>query len=352
MADGWIKLHRKMRDWQHYQRPSVRLVFEELLFCANTKVEWFHGIKVNRGETMVSIETICDYTGFSRATVVAALKILEETKEIKRSKCWRGTRTKIINFDKYQDNASSESSIESSSTSSSISSIESSIESSSKIKPQKESSSKIELQTELLIEPQTELLTIPEQEIKKEKKDKNNIILSSPNGEESVCTDPPIPNEVKSVVDFWNKSVSGYGAVMPKVRSASGKRATAIKARIREFGLEVVYEVISKACQSDFMNGKNNRGWTANFDWIFLPTNFQKVLEGNYDNKTNQIQNESQYGRNFTTQSSGYYHTGDEGREQRATKVAATIASRLAESAAREAAIRNGDAVPEQDVPF
>ena len=146
MEDGWIKLHRKMREWQHYQRPSVRLVFEELLFCANTKPAWFHGIKVNRGETMVSIETICAYTGFARATVVAALKILEETKEIKRSKCWRGIRTKIVNFDKYQDNGSSESSIVRSS------------------------------KTELLIEPQselqTELLIEPEQELKKDKKEK------------------------------------------------------------------------------------------------------------------------------------------------------------------------------------
>ena len=117
MEEGWIKLHRKMREWQHYQRPSVRLVFEELLFCANTNAVWFHGIKINRGETIVSIDTICTFTGFSRATVVAALKILEDTKEIKRSKCWRGTRTKILNFDKYQNISSSTSSVEGSSNS-------------------------------------------------------------------------------------------------------------------------------------------------------------------------------------------------------------------------------------------
>ena len=114
MEDGWIKLHRKMRKWQHYQRPSVRLVFEELLFCANTKAGWFHGIRINRGETVVSISSICEYTGFARATVVEALKVLVDTQEIERTRCFKGIKTKIINFDKYQGNDSVSSSASSS----------------------------------------------------------------------------------------------------------------------------------------------------------------------------------------------------------------------------------------------
>lgn len=157
---GWIKLHRKMREWQHYQRPTVRLVFEELLFCANTEEQWFHGIKIKRGETVVSIDALCAYTGFARATVVEALKILEDSKEIKRTKCWRGARTKIINFDKYQGSEPAESG----STSSS--------ESSSNNELQNKSSSQAELHTEL----HTELLTELEQEyIKNNKKHNNNI---------------------------------------------------------------------------------------------------------------------------------------------------------------------------------
>jgi len=111
MEDGWIKLHRKMREWQHYQRPSVRLVFEELLFCANTKPGWFHGIKVNRGETVVSIASICEYTGFSNKTVVEALKVLVETGEITRERCSTGIKTTILNFDKYQSNECVEASV-------------------------------------------------------------------------------------------------------------------------------------------------------------------------------------------------------------------------------------------------
>ena len=28
-----------------------------------------------------------------------------------------------------------------------------------------------------------------------------------------------------------------------------------------------------------------DRGWMITFDWFLLPSNFQKVLEGNYDNR-------------------------------------------------------------------
>ncbi len=265
-----------MREWQHYQRPSVRLVFEEVLFCANTKPGWFHGIKVNRGETIVSIETICGYTGFARATVVAALKILEDTKEIKRSKCWRGTRTKIINFDKYQDNVSSE------------------------------SSSKTELQTELLIEPQTELQTElliePKQEVKKDKKEKNNIDANA-SSSGAAAPDPDLSSQESvdfvGLIKFFNRTMDEAGAIIPRCKSCDGKRREFVRARIREHGLDAVYEMITKASQSDFLNGKSRSGWIADFTWLFRPSNFQKVLEGNYDNRTNNFN-----GTN-TNQSSG-----------------------------------------------
>ena len=264
MEDGWIKLHRKMREWQHYQRPSIRLVFEELLFCANTKAGWFHGIKVNRGETMVSIETICAYTGFSRATVVAALKILEETKEIKRSKCWRGIRTKIMNFDKYQDNGSSESSIVRSSKNEQL------------IEPQSE------LQTELLIEP--------EQELKKDKKEKNNIDANA-SSSVAAAPDPDLSSQESvdfvGLMKFFNRTMEQAKSIIPRCQSCEGKRREFVRARIREHGMDKVYEMITKASESDFLNGKNDRGWIADFTWLFRPSNFQKVLEGNYDNRTN-----------------------------------------------------------------
>ena len=45
-------------------------------------------------------------------------------------------------------------------------------------------------------------------------------------------------------------------------------------------------EVIDKVSKSDFLCGNKGDGeWKANFDWIMKPDNFQKIIEGAYDNK-------------------------------------------------------------------
>ncbi|NLJ37636.1 MAG: hypothetical protein GX432_02615 [Candidatus Atribacteria bacterium] len=46
--------------------------------------------------------------------------------------------------------------------------------------------------------------------------------------------------------------------------------------------------VLRMAGESDFLNGKSEKGWKANFEWIMRPENFIKIMEGNYENKTKQ----------------------------------------------------------------
>lgn len=36
--------------------------------------------------------------------------------------------------------------------------------------------------------------------------------------------------------------------------------------------------------ESDFLKGKNDRNWSANFDWLIKDSNMAKVLDGNYKN--------------------------------------------------------------------
>ena len=249
MEDGWIKLHRKMREWQHYQRPSVRLVFEELLFCANTKAGWFHGIKVKRGETMASVSTIEEYTGFSRKTVIKALAMLEESGEIRREKYGNYTKTIICKFDHYQgDN-------------------------------KKQSGGNIT--------PPTPPPSTPEQELKKEK---NNIDANA-SSSGAFAPDPDLSSQESvdfvGLMKFFNRTMEEAGAIIHRCKSCDGNRREFVRARIREHGLDAVYEMITKASQSDFLNGKSRSGWVADFTWLFRPSNFQKVLEGNYDNRTN-----------------------------------------------------------------
>ena len=55
--------------------------------------------------------------------------------------------------------------------------------------------------------------------------------------------------------------------------------------RIRDYGLDKVLEAVSKVKTSKFLCGENEKGWYATYDWFILPSNFQKVLEGNYDDR-------------------------------------------------------------------
>ena len=53
-------------------------------------------------------------------------------------------------------------------------------------------------------------------------------------------------------------------------------------ARIKEHGEEAIYKMIDQVKDSSFLRGNNKQSWTANFDWCIRPSNFVKVLEGNY----------------------------------------------------------------------
>lgn len=99
--------------------------------------------------------------------------------------------------------------------------------------------------------------------------------------------DPPeseTKTDFKSLMAFVNAEFAKGKSTMPRLRTIDGTRRTHTLARIREYGEDALREVVRKAAASDFLNGNNNRGWTATFDWLILPNNFIKVLEGNYDN--------------------------------------------------------------------
>lgn len=89
--------------------------------------------------------------------------------------------------------------------------------------------------------------------------------------------------DYKKIVEFFNSETKGvFGEVRYPI---SSKRQESIRARIREHGKEAFVEMIRKASASEFLKGNNNRGFQASFDWLIKPSNFQKTIEGNYDNR-------------------------------------------------------------------
>ncbi len=86
----------------------------------------------------------------------------------------------------------------------------------------------------------------------------------------------------ENVMRFWNHTMISPVAI-PTIAKMTPKRKSMVNARVKEFGINMVYNAIAKASESSFLNGGGSKGCIADFDWVFRPNNFPKVLEGNYD---------------------------------------------------------------------
>ena len=103
-------------------------------------------------------------------------------------------------------------------------------------------------------------------------------------------------SKYEKVISAWNSLVD-VGINPIRSLNNGSKRTDNLRARIREYGEDAVIEAIDNIRSSDFLQGKGNKGWMITFDWFVLPTNFPKVLEGNYNNKeSNVLSKEPDYG--------------------------------------------------------
>ena len=85
----------------------------------------------------------------------------------------------------------------------------------------------------------------------------------------------------KDVVEVWNEVAVSLGK--PKVRDLTPERRQLLKARMAQYELDDFVLVFNNIKSSPFLRG--DHGWRGcTFDWVFKKANFQKILEGNYDN--------------------------------------------------------------------
>ncbi len=101
--------------------------------------------------------------------------------------------------------------------------------------------------------------------------------------------------DYKKLVEFFNAETQGVFGVLRQ--PLSDRRKAMVRARIGEHGKECFLAMIQTAIRSDFLKGQNPKGWRATFDWLIKPTNFEKVISGNYDNKPKIEQYGNKYDR-------------------------------------------------------
>ncbi len=87
-----------------------------------------------------------------------------------------------------------------------------------------------------------------------------------------------------SLVQLWNtKKSATQAAVKESTFTAKSGRWKTAKARLSEQpDLGYWEQVVGRVAASPFCNGKNERGWLANFDFLVRPDTHARAMEGQY----------------------------------------------------------------------
>lgn len=254
MEDWWIKIFPyRMLEWEWYDDLYMFRLFMHLLFKANNRDKEWHGTIIKRGQLVTSLANLSAETGLSYQQVRSCLDKLNKTGEINKQTTNKFTIITVCKYGKYQQSpADKQQAINKQTTN-------------------KQQSNNNQITTTI------------------EYKSKRDIDISSTDVEDAATSRVEI--DFVAVKEFFNRTMEN--ASIPKIRTKiDGRRKEMLIARVREYGIDMVYEVITKAATSSFLNGGGNRGFVADFEWLMRPNNFPKVLEGNYDNhETSTINN-------------------------------------------------------------
>lgn len=102
MCNGWIKLHRKILDWEWFTSPSTLQLFIYLLLRANKEDKKWRGILIKRGQLVTSVATISEETKLSTQQVRTSLNRLKSTNEITSKTTNRFTLVTVCKYESYQ----------------------------------------------------------------------------------------------------------------------------------------------------------------------------------------------------------------------------------------------------------
>lgn len=103
MEGGYIKLHRKMLEWEWYTDQNTFCVFLHCLFKANWKDGRFRGIEVPRGSFITSLQSLSEELNMSVRSVRTALDHLKSTGELTSKSYPHWRMITVVKYNDYQD---------------------------------------------------------------------------------------------------------------------------------------------------------------------------------------------------------------------------------------------------------
>lgn len=100
--EGYVKLHRRLLEWEWFGDSSTMHVLLCLLLNANWKEGRWLGFVIPPGSVVTSREKIAAQTGLTEKQVRRALDNLEQGRVIERDRAGKGQLVTLVNWAKYQ----------------------------------------------------------------------------------------------------------------------------------------------------------------------------------------------------------------------------------------------------------
>lgn len=102
LKNGFIKLHRRMLDWEWYHDVNTKVVFLHLLLTANIKDEKWKGEEIKRGSRIASYSSLSKELGLSVQSIRTALEHLKSTGEVTIQSTAKYSIVTVLNYNAYQ----------------------------------------------------------------------------------------------------------------------------------------------------------------------------------------------------------------------------------------------------------
>jgi len=106
MNNGWIKIHRKLKDKGYYRKSQYVHLWLHLLLSANHETKEFmwnnNIIFIKEGQLLTGRKQLSHETGISQTTVERILKMLENGHQIGQQKTTKYRLITILNWTTYQ----------------------------------------------------------------------------------------------------------------------------------------------------------------------------------------------------------------------------------------------------------
>lgn len=99
---GWIKIHRKILEWEWYDDQNTFRLFMHLILKANHKDKSYRGQIVKAGSLLTGRELLSKETGVSVRQVRTCLERLKLTNEVTINSTRQGTIIQIVKYKDYQ----------------------------------------------------------------------------------------------------------------------------------------------------------------------------------------------------------------------------------------------------------